>query len=71
MFVKHAIKKQTEPVTMKLTCGKENQDSNYVVQRTMHHRSFDEVSLMEDAYLLSVVSNITEKRKSLEDFASS
>ena len=71
MFVKHAIKKQTEPVTMKLTCGKENQDSNYVVQRTMRHRSFDEVSLMEDAYLLSVVSNITEKRKSLEDFASS
>ena len=42
---------------MKLTCGKGNQDNKYVVQRTMRHHSLDEVSLMEDAYLLSVVSN--------------
>ena len=44
LLVKHAIKKQTEPVTVKLTCGNESQDNKYVVQRTMRHRSFDEVS---------------------------
>ena len=44
LLVKHAIKKQTEPVTVKLTCGNENQDNKCVVQRTMRHHSFDEVS---------------------------
>ena len=52
---------------MKLTCGNENQDSKYVVQTTMCHDSFDEVSVKWCK--MSVVSNITErKRKSLEDF---
>ena len=72
LLVKHAIRKQIEPVTVKLTCGNENQDNKYVVQTTMRHHSFDEVSfIMEDAYLLSVISKITEKRKSPGYFAES
>ena len=31
------IKKKTEQVTVKLTCGNENQDNKYVLQMMTHH----------------------------------
>lgn len=44
-LIKDNIKKKTKSVAVKLTCGNENQDNKYVVQTTMCHDSFDEVSV--------------------------
>ena len=73
LLVKHAIKKQTESVAVKLTCGNENQDNKYVVQKTIRHHCVDEVSLKCcKTYLLSVDSIITgKKRKFHYNYASS